>query len=112
MSTLKTTIGSHIAERRRLFGLTQAKLAEKIRVQPETISRLEHGRSLPSLGKIVAIADVLNFELHDLFRLRPKDTPKDIALERMHWFASRLTAEEVEFVVDVAAPALKRLPGA
>jgi transcriptional regulator with XRE-family HTH domain len=109
MNASKLELGRRIAERRRFFGLTQAKLAEKIRVQPETISRFEHGRSMPSLTKVIAIADVLNFELHDLFRVRPKSTPKDVALERLHWFATRLTAEEIEFVIDITALIIEQI---
>lgn len=109
MSTnrLNTLIGARIAERRRLFGLSQARLAERVRLQPETISRLERGHVLPSLAKILDVADALELELHELFRLRTAETPRDVALERLHRFATRLSVAEIELLMDLGALVFK-----
>jgi len=66
-----------------------------------------------SLGMMAGIAERLGLELHELFRLQPTDSPKDQALGKLLWFASRLSASEIELVLDVGAAVLlhtKRTP--
>lgn len=106
MKNLKKRLGERIARQRKLVGLTQARLAEQVDVQPETISRIEKGRRSLSLGLLVLLAESLGLALHDLLRLSPSDTAKDQAVERLLWFASRLSAEEVELVMEVGATVL------
>ena len=88
------------------MGLTQAALAEKIGMQPETVSRLETGKRSVSLLVVASLAEALDLELHELFRFQHSDSPKDKALGRLHWFASRLSAEEIELVLDVGSTVL------
>ena len=101
MSTIEAKLGRTIARQRKAVGLTQAQLAEKIGVQPETISRIETGSRTPSLDLVVQLSDALSLELHDLFRLHDRDDPKDEVVERLLWLASRLTVAEVELLMDV-----------
>jgi len=56
-------LGLSIAEHRKMAGLTQAKLAEKIEIEPVTLSRFETGATLPSLARLQDIADVLGLSL-------------------------------------------------
>ena len=106
MNTLVERLGQRIARQRRVVGLTQAELAEMVGVQPETISRIETGRRTISLGLIVLLSESLDIELHELFRLPNTDSPKDRAVERLLWFASRLSPAEIELVMDVGAAVL------
>jgi transcriptional regulator with XRE-family HTH domain len=106
MPTLAERLGQRIARQRRVVGLTQAELAEKAGVQPETISRIETGRRTISLGLVVLLSESLDIELHELFRLPNSDSPKDRAVERLLWFASRLSLAEIELVMDVGAAVL------
>src|SRR5688572_25304008 len=99
MSLVGRKIGQRIAERRKLFGFSQARLAEALGVEPETISRLETGRSMPSLATLEAIAGALQIHVGDLFRLRASDSPEDAAIERLVWLVSRRTAKEIEFII-------------
>jgi len=105
MKTLEERIGHRISQQRRAYGLTQAQLAEKVEVLPETISRIETGHRTASLGLLVRVADAIEVELHELFRLRGSDTPKDLALDRLLWFASRLSAAEVVRLMEIGAAA-------
>jgi transcriptional regulator with XRE-family HTH domain len=106
MQTLAEKLGRRIARQRRAVGLTQADLAEKVGVQPETISRVETGRRMISLGLVVLLSESLDIELHELFRLPKTDSPKDRAVERLLWFASRLSPAEIELVMDVGSTVL------
>ncbi len=66
---LAAQMGKAIAFSRQQKGLTQAELAEKIDVEQQTISRFERGVTLPPLGRLVDIADVLSCPLEDLVRV-------------------------------------------
>jgi len=107
MKSLAVRLGQKIARQRKALGLTQAELAEKTGMQPETVSRLETGKRSVSLLVMATLCEALGLELHEMFRLQPSDSPKDEALRRLHWFASRLSAEEIELVLDVGSAVLE-----
>jgi transcriptional regulator with XRE-family HTH domain len=102
MAHIEKKVGQRIAEHRKLAGLTQARLAEQIGVEPETISRLETGSTMPSLAKIAAAAGALGIDLWELFRFRASDSPADAAIDRLVWLVSRRTVEEIDLVTDLA----------
>ena len=60
-------IGTKIKEIRKKRGLTQAKLAERINVDPKYISRLETGNSTPSIATIAKISETLDVEMFNFF---------------------------------------------
>ena len=103
MARIGQKIGQRIASQRKLAGVTQARLAEQIGVEPETISRLETGASMPSLAKIAATADALDIELRELFRFRTTDAAVEAAIDRLVWLVSRRTVQEIELVIELAA---------
>ena len=103
MTPVERKLGRRIAAQRSLTGLSQARLAEKVGVAVETISRLETGAAIPSIGRLVSIADALKIELHELVRSRPRDSPEDRAIERLVWLMSRRPAREIDFVTSIAA---------
>lgn len=113
MKTLEQRLGQRIAKQRKAVGLTQTQLAEKVDVQPETISRIETGRRTASLRLMATLSDAIELELHELFRLQHEDSPKDDAMTRLLWFASRLTPIEIEVIMDLGAavlPHIRRSP--
>ena len=59
-------IGGRIGALRRAAGLTQGTLAERVGSSTAVISRVETGRELASLQRLIEIADALGCELHDL----------------------------------------------
>lgn len=62
------SLGRAIADARRAKGLTQEKLADVIGIEQESISRLERGVTLPSLSRLMRIADVLAVPIASLIR--------------------------------------------
>src|SRR5215467_7370674 len=109
MSALNRKVGQRIAEQRRLAGLSQAQLAERVGFATETISRMETGAAMPSLARIDSIARALDVDLAELFRFRSRTAPEDVAIERLVWLMSRRTASEIGLVIDVAARIVEHL---
>lgn len=103
MSTVEEKLGKRIARQRKAVGLTQAQLAETVGVQPETISRVETGSKTASLDLLVEVAAALKLELHELFRIHDRNDAKDEMIDRLLWFALRLSTAEVELVLDVGS---------
>lgn len=62
----KELLGARIKEVRKLRQLSQEKLAEKVGVEPKQISRIEGGKSSPSMDTLEAIARELQVEMKDL----------------------------------------------
>lgn len=65
-SELKKNLSKNILARRKELELSQAKLAELLDVDTVTISRLETGKNLPSLGLLMQISQKLNIKISDL----------------------------------------------
>ena len=101
MDSLDKMVGGRISERRRSAGWSQARLAERVNVSTETISRLETGATMPSLTRLAAIARALDVDLPDLFR-RDDGDEHQRALKRLSVLMSDRTAREIELVTGLA----------
>lgn len=83
MQTAKELLGMRIREVRKARQLSQEKLAEKVGVDPKQISRIEGGKSAPSLDTLEAIAKHLQVEIRELFdfqHLVPEERVEDQVL--------------------------------
>lgn len=61
------TITNRVKEKRKEKKLTQENLANKVGVTRRTIISLEKGSYIPSLLLAMNIAEVLNFQIEELF---------------------------------------------
>lgn len=59
-------LGRAIAERRKAKNLTQDDLAGLVEVDAETISRFERGTSMPSIQRLMVIAEALGAGIGDI----------------------------------------------
>ncbi len=59
-------IGKFIAERRKLLGLTQLELAEKLMITDKAVSKWETGKSLPDHQIALELCNVLGISINDL----------------------------------------------
>lgn len=59
--------GSPLRGARFMAGLSQEELAAQVGATRQTISALERGASLPSVGLALALARVLEFSVEELF---------------------------------------------
>jgi transcriptional regulator with XRE-family HTH domain len=65
---LSKSVGALIAIRRKMLGLTQGELAERVDIEQESMSRIETGAITPSLGRLVSLADALDCPVETLLR--------------------------------------------
>ena len=63
---LKTQIGANIAAYRKLAGLTQAGLAEKLNYSDKAVSKWERGESIPDVLTLVHLAEQFDITVEDL----------------------------------------------
>ena len=81
---LAKRIGKRIADRRKVLGWTQEQLAERVRVDAETISRFERGVNLPSLPTLERLAAALRVEPGDLLtRAEPEKLKESAAISTL-----------------------------
>ena len=69
-------IGNRLNQLRKLSGMTQEQLAEKLSVSRQTVSRWETGGALPDLESIVKISRIFHVSLDDLLLGEPDTEEK------------------------------------
>ena len=67
MTNIRTVLAENMKSRRKILGISQAKLAEKINTAPNYISKIEAERQFPSVTMLEKIAIALNCDTIDLF---------------------------------------------
>lgn len=97
-SPLPGLLGRNIRERRNQLGWTQATLAELVRVDAETISRIERGAIVPSILKLELVADALGVPLAELLR-SSSTLAQDQSLEIFGWLQN-LSEADRQFVLE------------
>ncbi|MBQ8669511.1 helix-turn-helix transcriptional regulator [bacterium] len=65
--TLKQNLGQKIQKLRKTRKITQEQLAEKVGIDPKSISRIELGSNYPTPETLSAVASALNVEVYELF---------------------------------------------
>ncbi|MBN2799146.1 MAG: helix-turn-helix transcriptional regulator [Deltaproteobacteria bacterium] len=64
---LRAALGARLARLRHARGLTQEQLAERVGSAPQTIRRIERGRTTAPFGRLLDLAEALGVSLRDLF---------------------------------------------
>lgn len=77
MAEIFVLIGRRVREERKARKLSQQELADAIGTDTGHISRIENGKTQPSIAKIKAIADALGVSLAALFADVPVKKPAD-----------------------------------
>lgn len=67
MASLEEQVGAQVKHHRKLAGLTQAQLAERVGRQTGAITRIETGEAAPSFDTLASLADALGVEIRDFF---------------------------------------------
>jgi len=67
MKDSRVLFGRRIKELRKLRGLSQDQLSERVGIESKHLSRIEVGRNFPSMDTLVRIAEALGVELKDCF---------------------------------------------
>ena len=63
----------NLSELRRMHGMSQEELADKIGVSRQTLSKYENGESLPDIEKCKQIADVFGVSIDDMLNYGIED---------------------------------------
>lgn len=74
MKTATEMLGARIRELRKKKVLTQEQLAETLGIDQKHMSRIELGKSYPSLDRLIMISDALAVPLPDLFEFMHMDS--------------------------------------
>lgn len=82
MSDLAKQLGRRIHLFRKQGGLTQAALAEKVKISNEFMSGIERGAKLPSLSTLEKLAGALRVNLKDLFNFDQANFHRTQSLSR------------------------------
>lgn len=64
---LPKLLGKKVQKQRKLIGLTQEELAEKVNVSRAYIGYIEQARNTPSIELLEKIAKVLRIDIKELF---------------------------------------------
>ena len=80
MEKQKRLIGKKIKEIRKKNQLTQELFAEKIGIEPSSLSNIENGKSFPSMVTVLNIVDKFNITFDEFFD--NKYLVNDINLEK------------------------------
>jgi transcriptional regulator with XRE-family HTH domain len=104
---LAKKVGSAIADRRKLVALTQDDLAQKVGVGIEAISRMERGQIMPSITRLVEVADALECPVQDLL-LVGSDRVMDYGINLTSKLG-QLTTQDRDLVLDIVDKLASRL---
>lgn len=78
-SSLATIFGNNIQRKRKLLGLTQDELAERLGIGQQSLSRMERGTMAPKFERLEDIAKALYCSVPELFNSE-KNSERDIEI--------------------------------
>ena len=93
-----TSFGAIVAERRKLLGMSQELLAERVGISQESLSRMEKGYIAPRFERLQLFADALKCSISDLFREQGEVNEWATTIERI---LSSLSACEQKEIVEL-----------
>lgn len=102
MKSTKELLGARIKEIRKIRGLSQDELSEKIDIDPKHLSRIEVGRGFPSLDTLEKIAIALNVEMKDFFEFAHEATSAKELIKALEGLAKETDGERLRLLVKVA----------
>jgi len=104
---LAKVIGKAIARLRLARELTQEQLAEQLGIGSEAVSRLERGVVMPTVGRLVELADLLNCDVAELLaEVSPRISDQAQHLSRL---LANLSEHDRTLVIEVVEKLTTRL---
>ncbi|MGN0549453.1 MAG: helix-turn-helix domain-containing protein [Acutalibacteraceae bacterium] len=110
---IKKVFGTRLTEARKLCGITQLTLAEKINYSDKAVSKWERGESLPDVFTIMRIADTLGVTMSYLLGEEDKPrTPENSRKNRrsIAVFVPLVSALGIYFIASVLFLIFKQIP--
>lgn len=90
-------VGKVIANRRMQAGLTQEDVAEALGIGNEAVSRMERGTVMPTVGRLVALAEICGCGVGDF--LREASPTADDQGQRVADLLSKLSMQDRTFAL-------------
>lgn len=84
---IRSTLSNNLIEYRKLHGMTQLELAEKLNYSDKAISKWERGESVPDIYVLACLAEMYSITVNDL--LQEKKLPKK-PKSSTRWFLTSL----------------------
>ena len=88
---------------RKLSGLSQEELADRIGVSRQTLSKYETGESLPDVEKCKRLADVFGVSLDDLVNYDSRATGLNVPPKGKHMFGVVKVGDKGQIVIPAKA---------
>lgn len=104
---LAAAVAKAITKRRLACGLTQEQVAERLEIGTEAVSRMERGAVLPSLLRLLELADIYDCQVAELL-LEVSPRPGDQA-EMLTKMLDRLSDSDRALVMGVVEQLVDRL---
>ncbi len=104
MRAFAEALGRRVATLRTMRGLTQEALAEKLDSARSVVNRIERGTSVPSLNRLVEIADALGVDVGALFDgadVRGTD-PRETEIAEIAALLRQRPIEDARLVAEIA----------
>ena len=93
------SFGAIVAERRKLLGMSQEFLAERVGISQESLSRMEKGLIAPRFERLRLFADALECSIPALFQEQTETSEKAAAIEKIISPLSDCEQKEIVAVV-------------
>ena len=94
------SFGAIVAEKRKLLGISQETLAERVEISQESLSRMEKGFIAPRFTRLQLFADALECSISDLFRVEGEASERAATIERI---LSSLSDDQQKEIVGIVA---------
>ena len=104
-------VGGNISARRKLLSYTQAELAEKLNMGPDSLSRIEKGVVAPRFQRLADIAAALDCTIADLFKMDklPLSVNLEILADMLRSLPSDVQEDLLSLMIATAKTVKKRL---
>lgn len=94
-------IGRNIRKYRKMAGLNQAQLAERVNVTSQHISHVENGYTCPSISLLVDIANALKTDMNALFGNNIKYNHKETLQDEMAALLSTADEKQISGCIEL-----------
>ena len=102
----------NLIQLRRMGGLSQEALAEKLEVSRQTLSKWETGESVPDIEKCRRLADIFGVTLDDLVNFEPDGSGLGVPPRGKHVFGIVTVGDKGQIVIPARARKIFRIqPG-
>lgn len=92
-------IGTNIQSRRKICGLTQEQLAERVGVSRQTVAKWESGETVPDLANGLALSEALDTSLDALVNYDSHGTNLSLPPRGKHLFGTVTVGERGQIVI-------------